>query len=180
MPSRTPLIAQLGTVMQMAYVPQDFDAALRHWTETMGVGPFFCMNHIRLEQCRYEGTPSDVEFSIAIAYWGDVQIELVRQHNDAPSIYKRWRDEGREGLHHVCVVVDDLARARQVCAEAGARVAQEGFVAGGGEVIYVDTGGGPGSLVEIIQLPESTLAGFAYMREQARHWDGTDPVRTLG
>ena len=33
---------------------------------------------------------------------------MIRQHNDAPSIYKAWRDEGREGLHHVCILVDDL------------------------------------------------------------------------
>jgi catechol 2,3-dioxygenase-like lactoylglutathione lyase family enzyme len=170
----------MGKVMQLAFVPQDFDAALRYWTETMGVGPFFSMAHISLPNCRYEGQPSEIDFSIAIAYWGDMQIELVRQHNDAPSIYKRWRDEGRDGLHHVCIVVDDLTHARAVCAAAGARVAQEADVAGGGAVIYVDTGAGPGSLVEIIQLPQSSLDGFAWMREQCRQWDGSDPVRKLG
>jgi len=174
------LIAQLGTVMQIAFVPKDFDAALRHWTETMGVGPFFRMDHVALLNTKHEGAPVEIDFSIAIAYWGDLQVELVKQHNDAPSIYKRWRDEGREGLHHVCIVVDDIARAREVCAAAGVRVAQEAEVAGGGEVIYVDTGGGPGSIVEVIQLPQSTLTGFAWMREQCRQWDGTDPVRKLG
>jgi methylmalonyl-CoA/ethylmalonyl-CoA epimerase len=145
----------------------------------MGVGPFFSLAHISLLNCRYESQPSDIDFSIAIAYWGDTQIELVRQHNDSPSIYKRWRDEGREGLHHVCIVVNDMAHARRVCAEAGARVVQEGEVAGGGEVIYVDAGGGPGGLVELIQLPQSTLDGFAAMRETCLHWDGRDPVRSL-
>jgi methylmalonyl-CoA/ethylmalonyl-CoA epimerase len=180
MTARKSLIAQLGSVMQMAYVPGDFDAALRYWTETMGVGPFFSMEHISLLNCRYEGQAADIDFSIAIAYWGDLQVELVRQHNDAPSIYKHWRDEGREGLHHVCIVVDDMTRARQVCAAAGARVAQEGEVAGGGEVIYVDAGGGPGGLIELIQLPQSTLDGFAAMRDVCRDWDGRDPVRKLG
>jgi methylmalonyl-CoA/ethylmalonyl-CoA epimerase len=174
------LVAQLGTVMQLAFVPKDFDAALRHWTETMGVGPFFRMEHVKLLNAKHEGQPVEIDFSIAIAYWGDVQIELVQQHNDAASIYKTWLDEGGEGLHHVCVVVGDIAHARAVCARAGARVAQEAEVLGGGEVIYVDTGGGPGSMVEIIQLPESTLAGFAWMREQCRQWDGKDPVRKLG
>jgi hypothetical protein len=174
------LIAQLGAVMQIAFVPADFDAALRHWTETMGVGPFFRLDHVQLLNTRHEGEPVEIDFSIAISYWGDLQVELVQQHNDAPSIYKRWRDEGRDGLHHVCIVVDDLAEARAVCAAAGARVAQEAEVAGGGAVIYVDTGAGPGGLVEIIQLPQSTLDGFAWMREQCRQWDGSDPVRPLG
>jgi methylmalonyl-CoA/ethylmalonyl-CoA epimerase len=180
MSPRRPLISRLGTVMQLAFVPQDFDAALRHWTLTMGVGPFFSMEHISLPNCRYEGQPTDIDFSIAIAYWGDMQIELVRQHNDAPSIYKRWRDEGRQGLHHVCIVVDDMAEARRVCLAADARVAQEADVAGGGEVIYVDAGGGPGGLIELIQLPRATLEAFASMREVCSHWDGRDPLRKLG
>ena len=180
MTSPQSLIAQLGTVMQLAFVPKDFDAALRHWTETMGVGPFFRMSHVTLLNTKHEGLPVEIDFSIAIAYWGDLQIELVQQHNEAPSIYKTWLDQGREGLHHVCVVVDDMVRARSVCASAGVRVAQEAEVPGGGEVIYVDTGSGPGGLVEIIRLPQSTLDGFAWMREQCRQWDGTDPVRQLG
>ena len=173
-------IAKLGNVMQLAYVPADFDAALRYWTQTMGVGPFFRLDHVAMLDTRYRGTPSAVDFSMALAYWGDLQIELIEQHNDAPSIYKQWRDEGREGLHHVCVLVDDMAAAREVCRAAGAEVMQEAKVGGGGEVIYVDTGGGPGSLIEILQVPQATLDFFALMRETARTWDGTDPVRKVG
>jgi len=174
------LIAQLGTVMQIAFVPKDFDATVRHWTETMGVGPFFLLEHVGLLNTKHQGVPSEIDFSIAIAYWGDIQVELVQQHNNAPSIYKTWLDEGREGLHHVCILVDDLAKARAVCAAAGATVAQEADVPGGGAVIYVDTGGGPGSILEILQPPQSSLDGFAYIREQCRQWDGTDPLRRLG
>lgn len=173
-------IARLGPVMQMAYVPQDLDAAMGYWTRTMGVGPFFRLEHIALDQAKYRGDEVAVDFSVLIGYWGDIQIELIEQHNDAPSIYKRWRDEGREGLHHVCIVVDDLAHARAVCREAGARVEQEVWVTGGGEAIYIDAGGGPGSLIEIIQLPQASIDFFAFMKEQARTWDGTDPVRRLG
>lgn len=174
------LIAQLGTVMQIAFVPGDFDAAVRHWTETMGVGPFFLLEHVGLVNTKHHGVASEIDFSIAIAYWGDLQVELVQQHNQAPSIYKTWLDEGREGLHHVCILVDDMAKARAVCAAAGAKVAQEAEVPGGGSVIYVDTGGGPGSLLEILQPPQASLDGFAYIREQCRQWDGTNPLRRLG
>ena len=40
------LIARLGTVMQLAFVPEDVEGALRYWTETMGVGPFFKLSNI--------------------------------------------------------------------------------------------------------------------------------------
>jgi catechol 2,3-dioxygenase-like lactoylglutathione lyase family enzyme len=175
-----PKIAALGEVMQLAYVPADFDAALRFWIETMGAGPFFALDHVRLEELKYKGEPTEIDFSMVLGYWGDLQIELIRQHNDAPSIYKSWRDEGREGLHHVCILVDDMALARRVCAETGATVMQEGLVAGGGEVIYVDTGGGPGTMVEILKPGPGAPQFFAMMRDAARGWDGSDPVRRLG
>jgi methylmalonyl-CoA/ethylmalonyl-CoA epimerase len=174
------LIASLGTVMQIAYVPADFDAALAFWTKTMGVGPFFALDHVKLEDVTYRGAPADIDFSMVIGYWGDIQIELIRQHNDAPSIYKAWRDEGCEGVHHVCILVDDMDLARDVCAQAGAVVVQQGKVAGGGEVIYVDTGGGPGTMVEILKTGAGGREFFGMMRDAARGWDGTDPVRRLG
>ena len=63
MTSPQSLIAQLGTVMQLAFVPKDFDAALRHWTETMGVGPFFRMSHVTLLNTKHEGLPVEIDFS---------------------------------------------------------------------------------------------------------------------
>lgn len=173
-------IASLGEIMQIAYVPADFDAALAFWLGTMGAGPFFALDHVQLEDVKYQGAPAEIDFSLVIGYWGDIQIELIRQHNDAPSIYKAWRDAGREGVHHVCILVGDMAEARRVCAAAGATVAQEGKLAGGGEVIYVDTGGGPGTMVEILQGGQGTGDFFAMMRQAARGWDGADPIRRLG
>jgi methylmalonyl-CoA/ethylmalonyl-CoA epimerase len=173
-------LTALGDVMQLAYVPTDFDATLKFWIETMGAGPFFALDHVKLEDVKYKGAPADIDFSMVIGYWGDVQIELIRQHNGAPSIYKAWRDEGREGLHHVCILVDDMTRARKAVAEAGGTIAQEGKVPGGGEVIYVDTNGGPGTMVEILKPAPGGRDFFAMMRAAAIGWDGKDSVRRLG
>lgn len=180
MKAKNSLIAQIGTVMQLAFVPRDFNAALKYWTKTVGVGPFFRMEHVGLEATKYRGAPIDLDMSVAIAYWGDIQIELVEQHNDVPTIYKSWLDQGREGLHHVCIQVESMELAREVCKASGAEVMQEIWVAGGGEAVYVDAGGGPGGLVEMICMPQSAYDAFAFMRDQARNWDGCDPVRTLG
>ena len=40
-------IARLGPIMQLAFVPADFGAALDYWTKVMGVGPFFHMQAYR-------------------------------------------------------------------------------------------------------------------------------------
>ena len=178
--SRTGSLSALGEVFQLAFVPGDFDGALKFWIDTMGAGPFWMLDHVRLEDMRHQGEASDVDFSMALGYWGDLQIELIRQHNDAPSIYKSWRDEGREGLHHVCILVDDMEEARRVCADTGSVVIQAARVPGGGEVIYVDTGGGPGTMVEVLKPSAGGREFFAMMRDASRGWDGSDPLRRLG
>ena len=128
--------------------PRIFECALKYWTETIGAGPCFSIEHVKLKEVKYRGQPSDIDFSMMLGYFGDTQIELIRQHNQAPSIFKAWHDERREGLHHVCILVEDLANARAVCEQACVAITQEVIVPGGGEVIYVDTRGGPGTLLE--------------------------------
>ena len=172
-------IKALGDIIQIAYLPADFDGALRHWTETMGVGPFFLMENVRLGEMRYRGQPSDAVFSIAIGYWGDIQIELIRAENDAPSIYT-GEYAVTDRMHHVCIFVDSIADARKACAEIGAEILVEGKVGDTGEVIYVDAGGGPGNVVELLQPMEGSEGLFAMMKQAARDWDGSDPLRKIG
>ena len=172
-------LATLGPVMQLAWLPSDFDAALRHWTQVMGVGPFFLVENIRLADMRYRGQPTDACFSLALAYWGDVQIELIRPENDAPSIYN-GEYAVRDRLHHVCVLVDDIAEAYAICAEQGAEILVEGNVGDSGRVIYADPGGGPGSVVEVLQSQPGTAELFAMIKQAGIGWDGSEPLRKLG
>lgn len=170
-------ISAIGPVMQIAFVPEDFDAAIRYWTQTMGVGPFFLLENIALENMRYRGAPSDCVFTLALAYWGDMQVELIRQENDAPSIYK-----GTEGgaLHHTCVLTDDIAKAKSIVLAAGAEILVEAKVGDDGAVLYVDTGNGPGSIVEILQSASGSGGLFAMIKAASVGWDGSEPVRRLG
>lgn len=170
-------IASIGPVMQIAFVPHDFDAALAYWTGTMGVGPFYLIENIVLEDMRYRGQSSDCRFTIALAYWGDMQVELIRQENDAASIYK-----GAEGgaLHHTCILTDDIAAAKATALAAGAELLVEAKVGADGGVIYVDTGNGPGSIVEILQPASGSDGLFAMIKAAGQGWDGSDPVRKLG
>lgn len=171
-------IASLGPVIQLAFVPQDFEACLDFWTRTMGVGPFTLMEHIRADSTHYLGEPTEIDMTAAIGYWGDMQIEIIKQHCDTPSIYKSWLDEGREGLHHVLIAVDEMQQALEVCYRAGARLLQHSTYRGGSaEVAYLDTGGGPGSMLELWQGDDPGRAFFASVREAARIWDGSDPIR---
>ena len=171
--------ANLGPVMQLAFVPSDFDSAIAHWTRVMGVGPFFLMENIALDAMRYRGEPTDAVFSLALAYWGDVQIELIRPENDAPSHLSG--DYGvRDQLHHTCLLLDDIDDARAACERHGAEIIVEGRVGEDGAVIYADPGMGPGHLVEMLQPSPGSDDLFAMIRDAGRGWDGSEPLRKLG
>jgi catechol 2,3-dioxygenase-like lactoylglutathione lyase family enzyme len=176
----TPKSASLGEIMQLAFVPPDVPAALKYWTGTMGAGPFVALDHVQVESTLYKGEATDVDFSIYVGYWGDLQIEIVEQHNDAKSIYKAWRDSGQDGMHHVCILTDDMEKTRQVMAAQGAVVLQDVVLPGGGAAIYADTGGGPGTMVEVLKPGPGVPEAFAYIKSLSVGWDGTDPVRRLG
>jgi len=172
-------VAQLGEVMQLAYLPSDFDAALTYWTQAMGVGPFFMLQNVQLGDMRYRGAPTDAVFSIALAYWGDVQIELIRAENDEPSLYS-GEYAVTDRLHHVCILTDSIAEARMVCARSGAEILVEGVVGEDGAVIYADFGGGPGHVVEILQPMSGSAELFALIKAAGENWDGSEPLRIIG
>src|SRR5512134_1649331 len=93
---------RFGTIRQIAFVVRDLERALGYWTETLGIGPFFVLREITPDTFRYRGEPSPAPtMTIAFANSGDMQIELIRQHDDRPSAYRDFLASGREGLQHV-------------------------------------------------------------------------------
>jgi len=173
-------ISKIGPIMQMAYVPKDFEVAIKYWTEIMGVGPFFYIAESALENTLYNSTPTPMSFGLALAYWGDMQIELIKLNDDHPSMFKDWLDNGKSGLHHICVLTQDMDEARAICARAGATILQQSDVSGGGQVIYVDTGGGDGTILEVLSIVPETLLGFEFFKQTSKDWDGSEPFRPIG
>lgn len=172
-------LADLGAPMQIAYVPADFEGAIDYWTRRMGVGPFFVRKNVVLEQAVYRGTPSAIDIDMAISYWGDIQIEIVRPNGDAPSIFSEWRARGGEGLHHIGVMVEDMAQVRARIADAGVKIIQDIIMPdGAGEAVYVDAGGGVGAITEFVWLTPERREAFAIIKAITADWDGRDPVRS--
>src|SRR4051812_21682473 len=95
-----PVAAVLGNTVQWGYVVRDLEAAMRHWTEVLRVGPFIAIGDFGKVQARHRGEPTDVKLVCAFSYLGDIQIELIQQLNDAPSPYMEFLAAGREGLQH--------------------------------------------------------------------------------
>ena len=90
-----------GAVCQNGYVVRDIRAAMDHWVNVMGVGPWYYIDRVKTDYFRHRGQDSGMEMSVALANSGDLQIELIQQRNDAPSMYKEFLNSGREGLQHM-------------------------------------------------------------------------------
>jgi len=166
-----------GPVFQTAYVVEDLDAALRHWTRTMGVGPFWVFDHVQFSELHYRGEPTNADTTAAMGYWGDLQIELVVQHNQAPSIYKEFLDRGYRGMQHLAVMTDDVDAHLQRLEPLGIMPTQHGKVKDGIHFAYVGTDFHPGGMIELVEATDAIVGVFDYMRQSARDWDGKDPVR---
>jgi catechol 2,3-dioxygenase-like lactoylglutathione lyase family enzyme len=162
--------------MQIGYVVRDWRAMAEHWSRVHGVGPFFALEHIEFRRCTFRGQPATLDMSVAIAYSGELQIELVEQHDAGPSIYREHLDAHGEGLQHVGVLVDDLAATLDAQDWHG-RVAQAGETAAGQRFAYVDLGPHPGAMLELIEAGEAARAAFAHMRAAALNWNGERPLR---
>lgn len=165
-----------GPIFQSGYVVDDCDAAARHWAETLGVGPFFVLRHIRFKECFYRGEPTDADLSVALAYSGEHQIELVQQHNHAPSIYTDFLKRAPYGLQHVGAITDNLDRALDEHGLRNRRV-QWGETEAGQRFAYVDTCLGEGTMLELIEADRNMIDAFAHMRHKAVEWNGEHPVR---
>jgi hypothetical protein len=171
-----------GTIFQMAYVVPDLGAALAHWTEVMGVGPFFRfplpLKPAWLEIDGERTTAFDILGGCALAQSGGVQIELIEPGRD-PSPYETFLAAGRQGLHHVGVYACDYDAEIAKFRSRGIKVAMEGELPlSRFAYLHTDTAF-PGTMLELIEPQQIMLDLFATIAEAAIGWDGSDPVRAL-
>jgi glyoxalase/bleomycin resistance protein/dioxygenase superfamily protein len=169
-----------GKVCQNGYVVRDIEQAMKFWTEVMRVGPFFYIPKVKTDWFRYRGIDSAVEMSIALANSGDLQIELIQQRNDAPSMYKEFLDSGREGLQHMSYWTKDYQGLYDRALGLGYKVGHEGQIGGEkGRFAYFDTQAHPGTVVEISDISGSKGSFFEHIRKVAAGWDGAEPIRDV-
>ena len=167
-----------GPVVQLGYLVPDIHAAMRHWTEVIGVGPFHLIEHTPFTELWYRGAPVHVDQSAALAQWGDVQVELVHQHNDVTCVHTTFAGRARGGLQHVAVWCDSIAAEFERLKPRGIEPVQWGAV---GEIrfAFLDTDQHDGLMVELIERGPGIEEFFRIVRESARDWDGREPVRVV-
>lgn len=168
-----------GDIAQLGYVVRDIRASMDEWIRH-GVGPWFYIDDVETDYFRYRGEDSPLSMSVAVANSGPIQIELIQQRNDAPSMYRDFIEAGREGMQHIAYWSTEYQVLLDRALADGYQIAQEGSIGGPeGRFCYLDTEHDQGTVIEISDIggPKGEL--FAFVREAARTWDGTSPIHEI-
>jgi catechol 2,3-dioxygenase-like lactoylglutathione lyase family enzyme len=167
-----------GSIRQIGYVVTDLDRALAGWVE-LGVGPWFVIRSMP-QRVLYRGEPCEITLSLALANSGDMQVEVIQQEDETPSIFTEFLAAGREGFHQFAYWTEDFDATMQAIAEAGWPVVWSGGEDVGTRFAYVEPPNSPATIIEIMELTETTKGMATFVRDGAAHWDGSDPIRKLG
>ena len=168
----------LGPMRQIGYVVRDIEKAMRYWTEVNRVRPWFYFERFSFDAFTYRGQRQDqVNLSVALGNCGDMQLELIQQRCDTPSMWRDFIQSGHEGMQHFAVWPEDYDAAYQKALDAGFRVCQEGDLTGRGRFVYFANEDHPGTVVELSHFTPARQRSAAMIREAAATWDGTNPVR---
>lgn len=145
----------LGRPVQIAYSAngdgtlEELAVAFRART---GCGPFVFAHHIPLASCEVNGFPFTFDHSSAYAWWGEVMVELVREHS-------RPLGPVPTGVHHLAFMVDSLNDGIDACRQLGWPLLLFARTEGGQEFAFCDATADLGHFIEMYE-PSPRLLGF--------------------
>jgi hypothetical protein len=166
-----------GEIRQLGYVVPDIEEAMRYWTETLGVGPFFYNDRVPIRKYQYDGRAYEPHNSVALANSGPVQVELIQARNDVPSMYRDFTRRGQFGLQHVAYWTQTYDADLERLYDLGFKPMMQGEVGQNGRFVYFDKEHHPGTVIELSEVLGPKGIMFRMIREAAETWDGRDPVR---
>jgi len=162
---------------QLGFVVDDVVDAAARWASVFGVGPFIVLPRMKTP-VTYRGREIEQETQIATAQAGPVQIELVKEHSEGPSIFRDMYPDGGTGFHQLCTVTPDYDGKVAQFEALGYEIAGS-IDARGHRVAYADTVADLGFFTEIVARRDGFLELLAEQAQTCASWDGTDPVRLL-
>lgn len=170
------MVCPLGEVRQLGFISHDIDRSMAYFVDAWGIGPWFVLRHLRGKML-YDGRAIELDMSVAMANNGDLQFEIVTQHNDERSMYSDALTH-TPGLHaqHVAVWVDDVA-ATETTAHARGWATTFRTLDGPGRSVFVAHPDAPHVCIEISDRDPFKEGVRAAIKAMADDWDGCDPVR---
>jgi methylmalonyl-CoA/ethylmalonyl-CoA epimerase len=151
--------AGMRSVDQVAVVVRDLDAAMKLYSDKLGIGPWdvYTYGSHRMHTMTFRGERRPYVMKLALAFVGPTMYELI-EPIEGPNIYEEFLAERGEGLHHLGYYVGSIDAAIDEMAAQGYALLQSGRgfgVNGDGAYAYFDTERDLGCIVEAIELPSA-------------------------
>jgi hypothetical protein len=162
---------------QLGHVVDDVFAAAARWVQTFGIGPFHVLPVVE-QHAQYAAEVRTVKIQVAVAQAGPVQIELIQQHCDTPSIFTEWSRGGVSAFHQIATLTSDYDGKTAHFKALGYSIAAESL-GGGFRVAYIDTADEFGFYTEVVEAPPSFVDQVRTISDTCANWDGRDPVRIM-
>jgi hypothetical protein len=162
---------------QLGHVVDDVIAAAARWAQVYGIGPFHVLPIVEQQLTSGDGQVRSLQIQVAVAQAGPVQIELIQQHCDTPSIYRDWSRDGTSAFHQLATVTEDYDAKLRHFEALGYEIVES--LGGGLRVAYIDTVGDFGFYTEVLERAPGVLEQLQAISATCAAWDGSDPVRLL-
>lgn len=156
-------------IVQNAYVVTDIEAAAHRFSRIFDVGPFVLLENIEMPM-RHRGVDGRVALSAALAFTGDVQIELIQQTVEGPSAYRDVYAPGQEGFHHVAILCRDFEASVARHEAMGHEMAMI-FGAPGAQTAYMDARASTGGMIELYSDKSGITDLYTRVAARAADWD---------
>lgn len=166
-----------NSIIQIAYTVADIEEGMRRYTELLHIGPWFLIGPFVPPKGVYRGAPTTMQVSLALAFTGQLMVELIAQHDQSPSVFQETlKARGAHGFHHWAIGARDF---ETTAAKYRARGYQEAFSDTapdplGCRVIYFDTGRDLPGMLEIIEINPATEQAFHNIYQAGQAWNGKD------
>lgn len=170
-----------GSVRQVGYVVRDIEAAMVRWAD-LGVGPWFYKEDVGTTEFSYYGQASALpRVSIALAYSGEMQLELIQQRDDSPSLYRDTLARNGECAQHVAYwTMDRFDEYSRMLVTRGYVEGHAGRMgANRGRFAYFLHPGLPSAMIEISESTGGKAEYFEKIRQASLAWDGKEAIRRL-
>jgi 4-hydroxyphenylpyruvate dioxygenase-like putative hemolysin len=167
----------LGAAFQIAYTVQDMEKSVADFTQRLGIGPWYPFDYRATAKARYRGAATSLHARIIRGFCGHLNVELIQQLDDGPSVYRDVIERRGHGFHHWSVGTAEFDRDVASYEEAGYELAYFEDIPGRHRLAYMDTTADMPGMVELCEMTEVHEAFLHRMYQTSVGFDGTDPIR---
>jgi len=172
-------VKNVAEFCQMAFIVQDLQKAMLHHTEIFGAGPWHVFDRVPVRDLLYRGKPTPVNLHLAVTYVGDMQLELIQQTDDLPSVYTEVIEARGYGLHHCGVATRNFDAELARYQALGYECVSSAVTLFDTRAAYLDSGRDLPYMIELVELNTALVEAFDGMRQTSITWDGSRPVRAV-